>query len=38
MEKDPVRGQDSMNTFREVLELARDNDVSGCACCYCCAR
>jgi len=27
-----------MNTFREVLELARDNDVSGQACYCCCAR
>ncbi|AAW43863.1 meiotic DNA double-strand break processing-related protein, putative [Cryptococcus deneoformans JEC21] len=26
-EKDPVRGQDSINTFREILELARDHDV-----------
>ncbi|KIR56469.1 DNA repair protein (mre11) [Cryptococcus gattii Ru294] len=26
-EKDPVRGQDSINTFREILELARDHEV-----------
>lgn len=26
-EKDPVRGQDSINTFREILEIARDSDV-----------
>ncbi|KLT40250.1 DNA repair exonuclease [Cutaneotrichosporon oleaginosum] len=26
-EKDPVRGQDAMNTFREILTLARDQDV-----------
>ncbi|EJT52111.1 meiotic DNA double-strand break processing-related protein [Trichosporon asahii var. asahii CBS 8904] len=26
-EKDPVRGQDSINTFREILELARDYEV-----------
>ncbi|BEI86678.1 hypothetical protein CcaverHIS002_0700240 [Cutaneotrichosporon cavernicola] len=26
-EKDPVRGQDSINTFREILEIARDQDV-----------
>lgn len=27
MERDPVRGQDSINTFREILQLAVDNDV-----------
>ncbi|GMK54803.1 hypothetical protein CspeluHIS016_0113890 [Cutaneotrichosporon spelunceum] len=26
-EKDPVRGQDAINTFREILEIARDQDV-----------
>ncbi|WVO13694.1 DNA repair protein (mre11) [Cryptococcus depauperatus] len=26
-EKDSVRGQDSINTFREILELAQNNDV-----------
>lgn len=26
-EKDPVRGQDAINTFREILEIARDSDV-----------
>ncbi|WVF68869.1 DNA repair protein (mre11) [Kwoniella sp. CBS 6097] len=26
-EKDPVRGQDAINTFREILEIARDADV-----------
>ncbi|KIY49858.1 DNA repair exonuclease [Fistulina hepatica ATCC 64428] len=27
MERDPIRGQDSINTFREVLELAVQHDV-----------
>ena len=27
-EKDPIRGQDSINTFREILALAVENDVS----------
>lgn len=27
-EKDPVRGQDSINAFREILQLAVANDVS----------
>ena len=27
-ERDPVRGQDSINTFREILQLAVKNDVS----------
>ena len=27
MERDPVRGQDSINTFREILQLAVKNDV-----------
>jgi hypothetical protein len=27
-EKDPIRGQDSINTFREILELAREHEVS----------
>jgi hypothetical protein len=26
-EKDPIRGQDSINTFREILELAREHEV-----------
>jgi double-strand break repair protein MRE11 len=26
-EKDPIRGQDAMNTFREILELARAEEV-----------
>lgn len=26
-EKDPIRGQDALNTFREILEIARDADV-----------
>jgi double-strand break repair protein MRE11 len=28
LEKDPVRGQDSFNAFREILQLARDREVS----------
>ena len=28
METDPVRGQDSINTFREILQLAVKHDVS----------
>lgn len=28
MEKDPIRGQDSINTFKEILQLAVKNDVS----------
>lgn len=28
MERDPVRGQDSINTFREILQIGKDNDVS----------
>lgn len=27
-ERDPIRGQDSINTFREILQLAVKNDVS----------
>ncbi|KAF9022233.1 DNA repair exonuclease [Hymenopellis radicata] len=27
LERDPVRGQDSINTFREILQLARKHDV-----------
>ncbi|KIM41390.1 hypothetical protein M413DRAFT_411062 [Hebeloma cylindrosporum] len=27
MERDPIRGQDSINTFREILQLAVKNDV-----------
>lgn len=30
MERDPVRGSDSINTFREILQLAKDHDVSEC--------
>lgn len=26
-EKDPVRGQDAINTFREILEIAKEQDV-----------
>ena len=26
-EKDPIRGQDAINTFREILELARAEEV-----------
>lgn len=26
-ERDPIRGQDSINTFKEILELAVDEDV-----------
>ncbi|KAF8607215.1 DNA repair exonuclease [Ceratobasidium sp. AG-I] len=26
-ERDPIRGQDAINTFKEILELARKNDV-----------
>jgi double-strand break repair protein MRE11 len=26
-ERDPVRGQDSINTFREILELAKERQV-----------
>ena len=28
LERDPIRGQDSINTFKEILQLARKNDVS----------
>ncbi|CAG8539450.1 7967_t:CDS:10, partial [Racocetra fulgida] len=27
MENDPIRGQDSLNTFREILQIAKQNDV-----------
>jgi hypothetical protein len=27
LERDPVRGQDSVNTFKEILQLAVKNDV-----------
>ncbi|KAH8915011.1 Metallo-dependent phosphatase, partial [Atractiella rhizophila] len=27
MEKDPVRGRDSINTFKEILEIGREKDV-----------
>lgn len=30
-ERDPVRGQDSINTFREILQLAVKHDVSACS-------
>lgn len=26
-EKDPIRGQDAINTFREILEIAREEEV-----------
>jgi hypothetical protein len=28
LERDPIRGQDSINTFREILQLAVKHDVS----------
>jgi double-strand break repair protein MRE11 len=28
MEKDPVRGQDSLEAFEEILKIAKDKDVS----------
>lgn len=28
LERDPIRGQDSINTFKEILQLAVKNDVS----------
>lgn len=28
LERDPVRGQDAINTFREILQLAVKHDVS----------
>lgn len=28
MERDPIRGQDSINTFKEILQLAVKHDVS----------
>lgn len=28
MERDPIRGQDSINTFKEILELAVKHEVS----------
>lgn len=28
LERDPVRGQDSINTFKEILQLARKYDVT----------
>ncbi|CAG8696522.1 5581_t:CDS:2, partial [Cetraspora pellucida] len=27
LENDPIRGQDSLNTFREILQIAKQNDV-----------
>ena len=27
LERDPIRGQDSINTFKEILQLAVKNDV-----------
>ena len=30
LERDPIRGQDSVNTFKEILQLAVKNDVSQC--------
>ncbi len=31
MERDPIRGQDSINTFKEILQLAVKYDVSVCS-------
>jgi double-strand break repair protein MRE11 len=28
MERDPIRGQDSINTFKEILQLAVKHDVT----------
>ena len=28
LERDPIRGQDSINTFKEILQLAVKHDVS----------
>ena len=28
-ERDPIRGRDSIETFREILQLARDHEVDG---------
>jgi DNA repair exonuclease SbcCD nuclease subunit len=33
LERDPIRGQDSINTFREILQLAVKHDVSSCGFC-----
>ncbi|CAG8805278.1 16439_t:CDS:2, partial [Gigaspora rosea] len=27
LENDPIRGQDSLNTFREILQIAKQNNV-----------
>jgi hypothetical protein len=32
LERDPIRGQDSINTFKEILQLAVKNDVGHNAC------
>jgi hypothetical protein len=32
LERDPIRGQDSLNTFKEILQLAVKNDVGYSAC------
>lgn len=32
LERDPIRGQDSINTFKEILQLAVKNDVGYNAC------
>ena len=32
MERDPIRGQDSINSFKEILQLAVKNDVSRATC------
>ncbi|KAK1216639.1 meiotic recombination [Marasmius sp. AFHP31] len=29
LERDPIRGQDSINTFKEILQLARKHDATG---------
>ena len=31
MERDPVRGSDSLRTFEEILQLAHQNQVRTCA-------
>ena len=32
LERDPIRGQDSINTFEEILQLAVKNDVGDNVC------
>ena len=31
-ERDPIRGNDSIKTFNEIMELAREHDVSQLTC------